>query len=350
MRKTVTLALQGGASFGAYTWGVLDGLLEDERFEIEGITASSAGAINAVALAAGAAAAGRKGSRQVLREFWEGLADAAESRRRPGRFSGLGAVLRGLRAPRSIETFLALTTRIAADFDIDPESMQPLRGVLDSTIDFEKIQTTSTPAVFVNVTDVRTRTLRVFAKHELTTDVVCASCCVPLLFAPVAIGDDLYWDGCFLGNPAIYPVLYECESADVLLIETRPHERLGAPRSARELLSRVVELSSSAGLARELRMIDFVSDLVRRGVGGRDAREGRLARLREIRIHRIATPPRLVELEGANAFRADRPYFEALFALGRDAALAWLERVPEGWVDDETRLGRPRDRCGGPGA
>lgn len=327
MLTTVTLALQGGASFGAYTWGVLDGLLEAERIELEGITAASAGAINAVACAAGFAEGGPVAARRSLRAFWEGLADAAQSRRRRRGVGDLRALLRGLRSPGALSTFHALTTRVAADFDIDPGTMQPLRGVLDATVDFEKLRASPALSVFVNATDVRTRSIRVFAKHELTTDVVCASCCVPLLFEPVAIGGELYWDGCFLGNPAIYPVLYECRSSDVVLVETRPPERLGAPRSARELLSRIVDLSSSAGLARELRMIDFVSDLVRRGVGGPGAAgDERLARLREVRIHRIGTPPGLAALEGAGAFRADRAYFERLFALGREAAHAWLER------------------------
>jgi NTE family protein len=316
---TSTLALQGGASFGAYTWGVLDALLEDGRLEIEGVTGASAGAINAVALAAGLASGGREGARRSLRTFWEALADAAEHRRRRWRLADLPALLRALRGPDSMAAFFALTTRIAADFEIDPEAMQPLRDVLDATIDFGALRTAGAPRVFVNATDVRTRAIRVFSGGEITTDVVCASCCVPFLFAPVAIGDDHYWDGCFLGNPAIYPVLYECESSDVVLVETRPRERLRPPRSARELLSRVVDLSASAGLARELRMIDFVSELVRQGTG-----DGRLGRLREVRVHRIDTPPALAALEGTGSFRADRAYFQRLCEVGREAARAWL--------------------------
>jgi NTE family protein len=313
---TSTLALQGGASFGAYTWGVLDALLEDGRLEIEGVTGASAGAINAVALAAGMASGGREGARRSLRTFWESMADAAERRRRHWRLADVRALLRALRGPDSMRAFFALTTRIAADFAIDSETMQPLRGVLDATIDFERLRAEDAPRVFVNATDVRTRAIRVFSGGEITTDVVCASCCVPLLFAPVAIGDDHYWDGCFLGNPAIYPVLYECESSDVVLVETRPREGLQPPRSARELLSRVVDLSSTAGLARELRMIDFVSELVRQGKG-----HG----LREVRVHRIDTPPALAALEGAGSFRADRGYFHQLCELGREAARVWLD-------------------------
>jgi NTE family protein len=336
---TSTLALQGGASLGAYTWGVLDALLEDGRLQVEGVTGASSGAINAVALASGLASGGAAGARRSLRSFWESLADATEARRRRRALAGLRSVLGALRAPDSLRSFFAITNRIAADFEIDPEAMQPLRAVLDATIDFEKLRAAASPRVFVNATDVRTRAIRVFASHEITSDVVCASCCVPLLFAPVAIGDDLYWDGCFLGNPAIYPVLYECESSDVVLVETRPRERLRPPRSSRELLSRVVDLSSTAGLARELRMIDFVSDLVRREGAG-----GRLGRLREVRVHRIDTPPGLAELEGAGSFRADRAYFARLCELGREAGQAWLARTFAGTAGGVPAPGGPSAR------
>jgi NTE family protein len=333
---TSTLALQGGASFGAYTWGVLDALLEDGRLEFEGVTGASAGAINAVALAAGMASGGPDAARRSLRAFWEALADAAERRRRRRRLASVWAVLGALRGPDSMRAFFDLTNRIAADFEIDPETMQPLRGVLDATIDFEKLRAAGAPRVFVNATDVRTRAIRVFSAGEITTDAVCASCCVPLLFAPVAIGNDHYWDGCFLGNPAIYPVLYECESSDVVLVETRPREGLRPPRSPRELLSRVVDLSATAGLARELRMIDFVSELVRQGQG-----DGRLGHLREVRVHRIDTPPALAELEGAGSFRADRAYFQRLCELGREAARIWLEQSFAAGFGQERGAERP---------
>jgi len=319
--KTVSLALQGGASMGAYTWGVLDSLLEDGRLEFEGVTGASAGAINAVALVDGLAAGGREGARAALRRVWESIASACAARPRR-RLRHLATIARSVRQPGSTTTFQDLATRAAARFEIDPRTMEPLRGVLEATIDWERVRASRTPRLFINATDVCRRTLRVFEAAEVSASAVCASCCVPLLFEPVEIDGSAYWDGGLLGNPAIYPVLYGCEASDVVLIETRPHAFDGLPRSARGLLSRLIDLSSTAGLVRELRMIEFVSELVRETRG--PLRPG----LREVRVHRISAHPALASLEGAGGFRADLPYLHKLHGLGREAGQRWLEEGP----------------------
>lgn len=316
--RRVTLALQGGASYGAYTWGVLDGLLEDGSLRIEGVTGASSGAINAVALADGLAAAGPKGAREALRRFWEYLASAAEGRRRSWR-GDIVSLLRSLSNPSSTAALHHLTTRLVAGFRIDSRRMEPLRSALEATIDFERLRSHSTVRVFVNATNCRSKEIRVFPLREITPDVVCASACIPLLFEAVEIDGEYYWDGGFLGNPAIFPVLYACRASDVILVETHAPEAPRPPASAAELLSRVVDVSSTASLVRELRMIEFVSHLARTSGGGLPSG------VREVRIHRVPTSPLLASLAGAGGFRADLAYFNELYDIGREAVRHWLE-------------------------
>lgn len=307
---TVSLALQGGASLGAYTWGVLDAILADGRLHIEGVTGASAGAINAAAVASGLAAAGPDGARDALRAFWEGLA-ARATRRHAGDL--LATILRYLPTLRSREAFYALTTRLAADGPLDPDTMEPVRGAI-GLLNLALLGHDRAPKVFVNTTDVETGQPVVFTGREIDVDVLCASCAVPMVFAPVEVRGRWYWDGGLTGNPAIYPVIYGCETSDVVLVETRTGPK-PVPATPADVISRTMELASGAGLVRELRSIAFLSRLVRE-----HPRPG----IREIRVHRIPGHPGLADVKGARAFRADLRYFHELFALGRDAGSQWL--------------------------
>ena len=317
----VSLALQGGSSMGAYSSGVLDALLEDGRLEFEGVTGASAGAINAAALADGLAAGGRAGARASLRTFWTELAHAAQ-RRRIGRMARFGRTLRHLARPRSQATFHGIFSNALADFQLDPTRMEPIRSVLEGTIDFERLRRDAPLAVFVNATNVRTQEIRVFSKPEITADAICASACLPMFFQAVEIDGESYWDGSFLGNPAIFPVIYHCQTADIVLIETRHHLSEQVPESASGVLSRMVTISSRAALMRELRMIDFVSDLVRTSPD-----HPMRSSVREVRIHRITPDPSAAELRDASGFRVDLPFFLRLFELGRQTGREWIERT-----------------------
>jgi NTE family protein len=311
--NVVSLALQGGASLGAYTWGVLDALMEDGRLEVEGITGTSAGAINAAAFGVGMALDGRQGARDRMRAFWEGLAQAADRRRR-GPFDLLRTLITAAPRLRSAAAFYALTTRLMTDFHMDPDTIEPLRGTLGATLDFDALDNAAIK-VFVNVTDIQTGQPEVFAGGEIDANVVCASCAVPFLFAPVEISGRWYWDGGLLGNPAIYPVIYGCTTRDVVLVETQPARSETIPHTAADVLARTLELASTAGLVRELRTIKFVTQLLRES-----PREG----MREIRLHRIPVHPRLTTMDGRRSFRADVPYFHRLRDLGREAGAEWL--------------------------
>lgn len=315
--RTIALALQGGASLGAYVWGVLDALMDDGRLDVEGITGASAGAINAAAFGVGFARGGRAGARNALRDVWEDLS-ARAARRRRSPLDLVRAVTRYLPRIRSASAFYALTTRLVSDFDIDPDTMEPLRSTLHHTLDLSLLETTDAIKVFLNVTDIQTGEPEVFSGGGISVDAICASCAVPLLFKPVEIRGRWYWDGGLIGNPAIYPVIYGCKTAEIVLVETRSNHPSGTLKTGAEVMARTMDLASVAGLVRELRTIKFVTEL---------RRENPSSPHREIRLHRISSHPALEQLEEARSFRADLPYFHQLRDLGRERGIQWLSQA-----------------------
>jgi NTE family protein len=315
--RVVSLALQGGGSLGAYTWGVLDAIAEDGRLTIDGITGSSAGAINAAAFGVGFATNGLTGARETLARFWEGLAHQADATRR-GRFDFAKAFLRALPRLKTSESFYALTTRLMSDFHMDPETMEPLRGTLAKTLDLAALAKPSALKIFVNATDVLTGELEVYTGSDINIDVICASCAQPFLFEPVEVGTRWFWDGGLLGNPAIYPVIYGCTAADVVLVETFSPFAVNVPNTAADVMQRIMELASLAGLNRELRAIKFVSELLDEAPHPNRPR---------IRLHQIPAHPGLDLVDGKKSFRADIPYFHRLRDLGREAGKEWLAKA-----------------------
>ena len=319
--RVVAFALQGGASLGAYTWGVLDEVMADGRLEIEGITGASAGAINAAAFGVGYTLGGRTGAREALRAFWEGLARRAEATRR-GRLDFPRAVLHMLPHAKSAESFYALTTRLVSEFFMDPVTMEPLRGTLDRTLDLTVLGRPGAVKVFVNASDVQTGELEVFTGEEIDADVICASCAVPFLFQPVEIGTRWFWDGGLLGNPAIEPVMLGCDACDIVLVETFRATAVTTPTTAAEVMTRTMELASLAGLKREIRSIEFATEMLA---------ESPHPGAHPVRIHTIPAHPALDLLPEKRGFRADIPYFHRLRDLGREAAQQWLSvAVPAG--------------------
>ena len=276
----VDLALQGGGSHGAFTWGVLDRLLEEDRLQIEGISGTSAGAMNAAVLADGHAAGGSEGAQTALHDFWRRVSDAA--RLSPFRRSPLDVML-GRWTMDTSPVFLAfdLAARLFSPYDLNPMGDNPLRDILADSVDFERVAR-SPIRLFVTATNVRTGRGRVFRNAELTPDVLLASACLPTLFQAVEIDGEAYWDGGYAGNPTITPLVRECSSSDTVLVQVNPVERAGTPRSARDILNRLNEVSFNATLLKELRMI-----AVLRQVANAGNCEG--ARWASMRIHRIAS-------------------------------------------------------------
>ena len=279
-RLLVDLALQGGGAHGAFTWGVLDRLLEEKGLAVDGISGTSAGAMNGAVLADGWAEGGPEGARDALARFWARVARAALFS--PFRRTPLD-ILVGRWTLDGSPAFLAfdLAARMLSPYDVNPLGLNPLRDVLAETVDFARLAR-SPVKLFVTATNVRTGQGRVFRNAEVTPEVLLASACLPQLFQAVEIGGEAYWDGGFAGNPTITPLVRECESNDTVLVQVNPVARPEVPRSARAIADRVNEVSFNATLLKELRMIALL-----RRVADPGGCEGELwARMR---LHRVAT-------------------------------------------------------------
>jgi NTE family protein len=292
----IDLALQGGGSHGAFTWGVLDRLLEEAWLEIDAISGTSAGAMNAAVLADGWARGGASGARAALNAYWELVASAAA-------FSPLQ------RTP--LDRLLGRWT-----LDLNPSGHNPLTAILEASIDFERL-VQSPIKLFVTATNVRTGRGRIFRNAELTPEVLLASACLPTMFQAIEIEGEPYWDGGFAGNPTITPLVRESNAQDTVLVQINPRERPGTPRSAAEILNRLNEVSFNATLMKELRMIALMRQMADPGSG-----EG--ARWAAMRTHRIMTEL-MTELGYSSKLNGEWAFLCMLRAEGRRAASAFLD-------------------------
>jgi NTE family protein len=276
----VDLALQGGGAHGAYAWGVLDRLLEERWLEIEGISGTSAGAMNATVLVAGHAEGGAEGARAALDAFWHRVACAGSLS--PLRRGPIDIML-GRWTLDSNPFYMAfdLASRMFSPYDLNPAALNPLRQVLADSVDFDRIDTAPIK-LFVTATNVRTGRMRIFRNRDVTPDALLASACLPFMFQAIELDGEPYWDGGYAGNPTITPLVRECDSNDTILIPINPIERPGTPRTAREIINRVNEISFNASLLKELRMIALLRRVVNPGDN-----EG--ARWASMRMHMIAT-------------------------------------------------------------
>jgi len=310
----VDLALQGGGAHGAFTWGVLDRLLEEDWLRIEGISGTSAGAMNAAVLAGGHAAGGRQGARAALEAFWNRVSQAA--RFSPFQRSPLDVLL-GRWTMDNSPAFLAmdLTARLFSPYDLNPLGANPLSLILLDSIDFDRLAV-SPIRLFVTATNVRTGRGHVFRNEQLTPDVLLASACLPALFQAIEIDGEAYWDGGFAGNPTITPLVRECTSSDIILVQVNPIERQGTPRSARDILDRTNEISFNSPLLKELRMIAVLRQAIDPGNA-----EG--AHWANMRIHRIASEV-MVELGYSSKLNAEWSFLCMLRDEGRRCAAAFL--------------------------
>ncbi|MCW5749877.1 MAG: patatin-like phospholipase family protein [Alphaproteobacteria bacterium] len=314
--KRINLALQGGGAHGAFTWGVLDRLLSDERIAIDGLSGTSAGAMNAALVVDGWARGGRDGAREALDTFWRRIGDA-------GRFSPL--------APSPIERWFGgwsydrapafawfdAMTRFLSPYQTNPFNYNPLRRILERSIEFDCLRACTDMRLFISATNVRKGKNRIFTSEEIDIDVLLASACLPHLFHAVEIGEQSYWDGGFLGNPALYPLIYNCQSRDIVIVQINPLEILETPRSAAAILDRMNDISFNAALIAEIRAIDFV---------GRQLDQHRLqeGRYKHMLLHMIEAEGALREFGYASKIAADRHFLEHLRGIGERAADAWL--------------------------
>ena len=319
-RPRLNLALQGGGSHGALTWGVLDALLEDGQWQFDGVSGTSAGAMNAVALAHGFAQAAQQHkdpedahlagcalARESLTRMWEGV-------------GALGSLTWG--TPLSAANpLVGMMSQWFSPYQTNPLGINPLRKLLEREVDFSLLCSARTgvvgPKVFVCATNVRTGRGEIFFGPRLSADAVMASACLPMLFKAVEIEGEAYWDGGYSGNPALHPLIYQTDTSDILLVQINPVEHLDVPSSASEIMERMNEVTFNASLLAELRAIEFVRRLL--AEGKLDAR-----RYKSVRMHRIDGGSVLAPFGADSKLRADLAFVRKLFVLGRTAGQEWL--------------------------
>lgn len=310
----LNLALQGGGAHGAFTWGVLDGLLEDPRIEFEGLSGSSAGAMNAVVFADGWIKGEREGARQGLADFWTEV----------GNQMPLAMVTHGEGDAISLSPaskWLANWAGYFSPSQLNPLGLNPLRDLLARQIDFEQLRARCPFKLFIGTTQANSGKLRVFREGELTVEVLLASACLPKIHHPVEIDGEPYWDGGYSANPAVFPLFYDCDSPDVLLVLLSPLQRESTPRTVEEIEARIVELAFSAHFMREMRMFAHATEYSRPAF----LPMGRLdRRMQKMRFHMIDSS-QLASLQRTDTkLLAHSPFLDLLRGQGRERACAWL--------------------------
>jgi len=316
--KTIELALQGGGAHGAFTWGVIDRLLEDPGIRIEAVSGTSAGAMNAVVLAHGLETGGVEGARQRLERFWRAVSDAG--RASPLQRTPLDCMLGRWTLDWSPGyVALDLMSRLVSPYQLNPFDYNPLRDVLAAAVDFDAVNRCSAVRVFVTATDVETGQAAVFRQPDLTADTVLASACLPFMFKAVGIGGRHYWDGGYMGNPALFPLVDECPSRDLVLVQINPVFRAGPPTTAPDILNRLNEITFNASLLNELRAIVLLKELI-------DSEGLEDERYRSMRLHRIHGAEALCDLGVSSKLNTEWAFLEHLRDAGRAVAGAWLER------------------------
>ncbi|HLB14161.1 MAG TPA: patatin-like phospholipase family protein [Burkholderiales bacterium] len=319
--KRVNLALQGGGAHGAFAWGILDKFAEDGRLDLEGLSATSAGSMNAVVYAQGRMNGGLDGAREALEKFWRDISEAGQNFS-PVRASGWEAAL-GLGLEQSPSYILFETlTRTFSPYQFNPFNFNPLRDVLAKNVDIDAIHACSCVELFICATNVRTGQPRIFRNREVTLDAVLASACLPFLFQAVEIDGEHYWDGGYMGNPALYPFFNHTQSRDIVIAHINPILRPQLPTTASEIQNRLNEITFNSSLLRELRAIAFVTKLIEQDWLKDEYRN----RLKHVLIHSIRADEALCDLTVASKFRTDWAFLCGLRDLGRAAAARWLER------------------------
>jgi NTE family protein len=319
-KKRINLALQGGGAHGAFTWGVLDHLLDDGRLEIEGISGASAGAVNAIMLADGLARGGPEEARKRLADFW--------------RAASLGGNLPDVQR-RAVDRLFSFTpldgspvdiwvkamSRYLSPYDLNPLNINPLKDLVERFVDFDAVRACKDFQLFVSATNVETGRLRVFSREKITADVIVASACLPTLFRAVEIDGVPYWDGGYMGNPALFPLFGPTQTEDLLLVQINPLQRHAVPKTHQEIINRVNEITFNSSLMAELRGIALIAKLIDQGHLPRGTGPGQY---RRINVHRIVLEAPKT-LGNKSQLNTDYDFFEMLRTNGKRAARRFLD-------------------------
>ncbi|NCT41296.1 MAG: patatin-like phospholipase family protein [Alphaproteobacteria bacterium] len=326
-KKTINLALQGGGSHGAYTWGVLDYLLEDDRLDFEGVSATSAGAMNAAALAYGKAKGGAQMGRETLEEFWREISRSGQvfSPVKRSAFEVSSEMHPFMpnwnMANSAMFSFFENFTHALSPYQFNPLNLNPLRDVIERTIDFDHVNACDCMQLFITATNVQKGTARVFENEDIDIDVLLASAALPFLFHAVSIKDHHYWDGGYMGNPSLWPLFYKAKSRDILMIHLNPITRDEVPRESYTIENRMNEITFNSSLLKELRAIDFVKKLINEDMLKDEYKD----QYKDILFHAIRADDVMCNLTIASKFDTDWGFLRELRDLGRDQAKTWLD-------------------------
>jgi NTE family protein len=319
--KRINLALQGGGAHGAFTWGVLEHLLSDQRLAVEGVSGTSAGAVNAVMLADGLVRGGREEAQKRLADFWRAVSST-------GNLPSLQrAVMERLLSFTPLEgtpvqAWFDAVSRYFSPYDVNPLNINPLKELIERFVDFEALRACTNLQIFISATNVQTGRVRIFPRTKITADAVMASACLPLLFRAVEIDGVPYWDGGYLGNPVIFPFFGSTKTEDVLVVQINPLVRQATPTSASEIMNRINEITFNSSLIGEYRAIEFVARLIDQGRLPRGTGPGEY---RRINIHRIVLDRFGTHFDAFSKLSTDYDLFAMLRVSGRRAARRFLD-------------------------
>jgi NTE family protein len=313
--RRVNLALQGGGTHGAFTWGALDRLLEEDRIEFDGLSGTSAGAINGAILALGLLEGGRQGAKDALNRFWRAL--GAKFAVSPMKATPIEKALWGWDLKYSLAwNAFDTMTRVMSPYQLNPFPMEfnPLRKALDQSLDLARLRADKNAIrLFISATNVRTGKPKVFTRAEITVDALLASACLPNVFKAVEIDGEAYWDGGYLGNPALWPLYHERMAADIVLVQLNPLLRAELPTTTSDIMNRLNEISFNASLMSEMRAIDFVQRML-------DSGRLEQPRYRRLFLHAIEDEERMRAFKLSTKFNGDWDFLQTLRDYGRDAA------------------------------
>ena len=317
-KKRINLALQGGGAHGAFGWGVMDKFIEDGRIEIEGISGTSAGSMNAVVYAYGKLS-GDDGAREALHNFWKAISDAGQKFALPKMPWDVGGVVHHKENP--LQDLMKSMMSIVSPYQMNPKNINPLRDVLEQQVDFAALERSQVTKLFICATNVRTGKVKIFHTPAVTADVVLASACLPQVFQAVEIKGEHYWDGGYMGNPVLYPLFYYTESRDVVILHINPIERPGPPTTSADIANRLNEITFNSSLIKELRSVYFVQKLLDDGWIKDEHRD----KLKYVLIHSVRADNAMSDLSSASKMSSDWKFLTMLRDRGRALAAQWLE-------------------------
>lgn len=317
-KKKINLALQGGGSHGAFTWGVLDTILADGRIEIEGLSGTSAGAMNAAVTAYGLSIGGNQAARDKLAEFWGRITEAGQKGfLKPSMLDKMFSIGNMDFSPNYV--MYDFISKIFSPYELNPLNINPLEEVLAKTVDFEKLHNSPACKLFIAATNVGNGKLRVFSNQDVSIKAVLASACLPFLFQAVEIDGQHYWDGGYIGNPPLFPLISETKSKDILIVQINPVNIEHIPTSAREVLDRINTLSFNSSLMRELRAVYFVTNLIDNGELDSDKHK-------RVFIHTIEAESIVQNLGVSSKLNTDPDYLAYMFENGKKMATDFIEQ------------------------